>query len=361
MFNRLFKSLRYRSDHDVPSIYDPKLHYNCFIESVPSQIRPALYKELLNKGQIRVSHRLPDGRLQLSLSDLNSGLEALNSVSKDNYNAYALTKEDLIKLMIKNPDLELTFLWKPGNMYHAETHRFSQMVLRSEDALRKGVSYQKSQQYQRAIECYEEAIRIEPLDFRAWNNKIVALSQVGKNQEALRVADEILRAHPDVAILWDTKCRVLSKMGRALEAGECLSRAISLDNKIEQSYKIDEGMNECLQQIMNDARQAGKNPETNVELWFGKFAEYAESAIRDSHTRNADSASKNIGKAIMCLQMAAKIAPDHLVLSDASTMVLLPPGDPLLDIGKLVEYAKVEPLRDFYLRLEQERAERQTS
>jgi hypothetical protein len=61
MFNRLFKSLRYGSEHDVPSTYDPKLHYNCFVESVPSQIRLALYKELLHKGQIRISHRLPDG------------------------------------------------------------------------------------------------------------------------------------------------------------------------------------------------------------------------------------------------------------------------------------------------------------
>jgi tetratricopeptide (TPR) repeat protein len=343
MFSRLFKWLRCGTDLSVPATYDPKLHYNCFVEAVPSQIRQALYKKLRKGGQIRVSHRLPDGRLQLSVSNLRAGLEALNAVGKDKYDVRKLTKAKLIKLMIENPDLELTFVWKPGEMSHVETHRLSELVLGSEEALRKGVSYQERQEYQRAIECYDEAIRIEPLDFRAWNNKIVALSQDGKHQEAIRVADEILNAHPDVAILWNTKGRVLNAMGRQLEAGDCLSRAISLSKRIADNYKIDEEIDEWFQRIINEATQAGKNPETDVDLWFGKFIEYMQ--------------SEDVGKGLTCLQMAAKIGPNHCVLSDPSTMALLPPGHPFLALERVVKQAEVTPLRDFYLRFERLNAE----
>jgi tetratricopeptide (TPR) repeat protein len=193
---------------------------------------------------------------------LDASIEALQAVAKDSYSVYRLDKATLIKTMMMNPNLELTFLWKTREKSHnAETQRLSQLVLGSEETLRKGVLHQNKREYQQAIECYDKAIRIEPLDFRAWNNKILALAQDGKHQEAIRVAEEILDAHPDVAVLWERKGRVLYEMGRLLDAEDCFSRAISSDEKIADNYTSEE----WFETIKNNAMQAWKDLETDVE------------------------------------------------------------------------------------------------
>ena len=67
--------------HSLPAVYDPKLHYNCFIESaVRAELRQECFAELCRRGKISASHYLPDGRLQLIVSDLNVGIDAYNAV-----------------------------------------------------------------------------------------------------------------------------------------------------------------------------------------------------------------------------------------------------------------------------------------
>lgn len=347
MFNRVFKSFT-RSDPHVPATYDPKLHYNCFVESLPGEIRQAVYRELRSRDHLRVSYRLPDGRLQLSVLDLNVALEALSAVDKHQHAAYKVTIPRLIKLMMKRPDVELAFVRKTGEeMHHVETHRLSQLVLASDQPLRKGISHHERREYQRAIDFYDEAIKREPLDLRAWNNKIVALSELGAHQEAIRVAGEILVAHPDVAFLWNAKAYVLAQIGKQFEAGECLSQATSLDSRILDRYEVAD----WFETIRNDAVQAGRNPDIDAEFWFGKFTEYMQSAQEYDNMGQKDNAGEHVGKALTCLQTAAKIAPDYCVLSDSFTMALLPP-DMAVAFEQLVKGAKVEPLRDFYLALE---------
>lgn len=65
----------------LPTAYDSKLHYNCFIEAtVPPERRQACFQELRRRGQIWASHYLPDGRLQLLVSDLHACLDAHRTV-----------------------------------------------------------------------------------------------------------------------------------------------------------------------------------------------------------------------------------------------------------------------------------------
>lgn len=357
MFRRLFKGLRYGKDHNVPTTYDPKLHYNCFVESVPDKIRQAVYQELCKRRLIRVSRRLSDGRLQLSVTSGGSGcswlkgLDALNAVAAgvgEKYDAFKATKASVIKLMMSNPDLQLTFISRSGDVWHAERHHLSELVLESEASLAKGVAYQKRHEYQQAIGCYDEAIRIEPLDFRAWNNKIAALSQHGQDEQAIRVADEILGMHPDVTVLWETKARVLATMGKQFEAGECLSQAESLGRKTEDAYNIDKQMDHWLQNSIKEARKAGKDPDTDVHFWFGKFTEYVQ--------------SEEAKKAFLCLQMAARIGPDSIV-QIGEEIALLPSFFAGMDLEKVTadfrEFCEsdnweLQYLRDFYLKMESE-------
>lgn len=66
---------------ELPTTYDPRLHYNCFIEAaVRTELRQECFCELRRRGKIWASHYLPDGRLQLIVSDLNAGIDAYNAV-----------------------------------------------------------------------------------------------------------------------------------------------------------------------------------------------------------------------------------------------------------------------------------------
>jgi tetratricopeptide (TPR) repeat protein len=356
MLRQLVGWLGFGNGLEVPSTYDPSLHYNCFVEAAPAQIRQALYGRLHKEGQIRASHHLPDGRLQLSVLNLHAGMKALDAVSGSEHAAYKLQKADLIELMMRRPDLELTFVSKKGEVHHVETLHLSQLVLGSEEALRRGVSSHQKRVYRRAIECYDEAIAIEPLDLRAWNNKIVALLQDGRPEEALGIADEVLHGHPDVAMLWDTKACVLASMRRQLEAGECFSRAISLSdsNDFEPRLEFDEETDPWLQEVMDFARQGGKDPETDAQFWFSGFKGYLQSAKENDAAGRNDEAGSDVGRALMCLQMAARIGPEYGVAAigfgNQSVFMCFPDskGSP-------------ETMRDFYLRLERENADRKPS
>jgi hypothetical protein len=65
----------------LPDTYDPKLHYNCYLEAaVQPEFRQRTYQELKRRGKIHASHILPDGRLQLIISDLHEAITSFNSV-----------------------------------------------------------------------------------------------------------------------------------------------------------------------------------------------------------------------------------------------------------------------------------------
>ncbi len=356
MLKNLFKSSHSRSALEIPDFYNPKLHYNCLIEAAPSQVRSAMYLKLRIAHKIHASHYLPDGRLQLIVTDAGAGLDALNAVSQEKHAAFSLTKKDMILLMMREPDREGIFLLQTGvNSHHAERHRFSEIRLDSEQAFRKGVSLHMEQRYLEAVACYDEAIQKEPLDFRAWINKITALAQAGRKQAALETADEILKQHPDVGLLWEAKGRVLVDLGRGVEAGECLARAFDLDKKIAQDYKIDQQVDEWFQKIMDEARKEGRDPDKEAGFWFGKFAECIKSGTSNDMAGKENQARQDVSRAWICLQMAVKIGPECLVVSDPSGAYFAAPGSIVLEMSKHVKDAKVETLRDFALRMESHR------
>ena len=103
----------------LPTTYDPRLHYNCFIEAaVRTELRQECYRELCSRGKIWASHYLPDGRLQLIVSDLKAGIDAYNaaidsSIRKAEKSAdfLAIVKQDRVKLSSMSRDgITLTFL-----------------------------------------------------------------------------------------------------------------------------------------------------------------------------------------------------------------------------------------------------------
>jgi hypothetical protein len=90
----------------LPDTYDPKLHYNCFLAAaVQPKFRQRTYQELKRRGKIHTSHILPDGRLQLIVSDLYEGISTYNSVI--DAEARRIEKSDSLLAQLRHDQQEL--------------------------------------------------------------------------------------------------------------------------------------------------------------------------------------------------------------------------------------------------------------
>jgi len=66
----------------------------------------------------------------------------------------------------------------------------------------------------KAIECFDEAIKIDPLYYQAWYNKGEVFSSFGKYDEALKCYDGALRINPDNAYVWYNRGAALFDLGK---------------------------------------------------------------------------------------------------------------------------------------------------
>jgi len=75
--------------------------------------------------------------------------------------------------------------------------------------------------YKDAINAYENAISMKPLNYQPWYGKGIALVKLGNFQEALRAFDEALSIQPKNSRILHTKGTLLTKMGKTSEAERC--------------------------------------------------------------------------------------------------------------------------------------------
>ena len=74
----------------------------------------------------------------------------------------------------------------------------------------KGIELSSQGRYEEAIQCYDQALAINPDDKEGWNGKGDALDDLGKHEEAIICYDYVLRIHPDDST-WAMKGIVLNK------------------------------------------------------------------------------------------------------------------------------------------------------
>jgi tetratricopeptide (TPR) repeat protein len=83
--------------------------------------------------------------------------------------------------------------------------------------------------YQKAIECYDHAIKLNPQLKEAWCNKGISLCKLSKYQDAINIFDYVLSIYPDYSTAWRSKGQALKAMGREDEAKQAFLKA-SLTN-----------------------------------------------------------------------------------------------------------------------------------
>jgi tetratricopeptide (TPR) repeat protein len=97
------------------------------------------------------------------------------------------------------------------------------------DWFRKGNDFRKDQQYEEALDAYNEALSFDPGYVEAWNNKGTVFWHLGRYDEALDAINQSLSFNPDYANAWDSKGLILQSLGRYQEALDAYDKALSIN------------------------------------------------------------------------------------------------------------------------------------
>ena len=95
--------------------------------------------------------------------------------------------------------------------------------------------------YEKAIECYDKALEINPNYAEAWNNKGVALSKLRRYEEAIECFNRALKINQNDAEAWNNKGNVLDELGKYEEAVELKGKAaflLCLEGRTDIAFEI---------------------------------------------------------------------------------------------------------------------------
>ena len=84
----------------------------------------------------------------------------------------------------------------------------------------EGIYLYKQKKYSEAVDCFDKAIKINPLYYTAWCNKGVALDKLGKYSEAVDCFDKAIKINPIYYKAWYKKGLALDKLGKYSEEME---------------------------------------------------------------------------------------------------------------------------------------------
>ena len=101
--------------------------------------------------------------------------------------------------------------------------------------LKEGDTLRYHEQYQEALEAYEQAIRLDPQFADAYHNKGITLNNLQRYQEALEAYDQAIRLNPQYAPVYH-KSNTLRDPQRCEEALVAYEQAIRLNPKFAAAY-----------------------------------------------------------------------------------------------------------------------------
>ena len=112
-----------------------------------------------------------------------------------------------------------------------------QVIEKEEYALTKeGQSLQKAGYFDKAIECFDRAIAIDPKYHEAWAAKAFILTYLSRYPESSQCFDEALAIEREDKQLWVGKGFTLHRMFEDKAAFECFDRAIAIDSEYPEGW-----------------------------------------------------------------------------------------------------------------------------
>lgn len=114
----------------------------------------------------------------------------------------------------------------------------------------------------KAIQCYDEALKINPQKAETWNNNGTALRALGKNDDAIQCYDEAIGINPQYAEAWFGKGYTLYEKGNYDEALKCVNEAITLKPEYPNFWKY---KGEILKALGSDEAQSAFDKANELE------------------------------------------------------------------------------------------------
>lgn len=185
-----------------------------------------------------------------------------------------------------------------------------------------GKRSQANECYDEAIKCYDEAIKIDPYDKNAWLKKGEALLKsgkysqamesngvilyiLGKYPEAIKCFDEAIRVNPEYAEAWHNKGLALNASGKNSQAIKCFDEAIRINPNYAYAWR-EKGW---ILVILEDYSQAIKCFDGAIRI----NPNDAKAWLRKGSTLFL---LRKFSQAIECYDEALKINPDDDTIRD---------------------------------------------
>ncbi|CAD8140567.1 unnamed protein product [Paramecium octaurelia] len=165
----------------------------------------------------------------------------LHGVAKDMHQAVCINFMKQLNVSMK-PFLltQICNTLKTLNQYEDAIECYNEAISinpKDEDAwYSKGLALFKLNQFEEAIECYNEAISIKPKYLYAWYDKGLALFKLNQFEEAIECYNEAISIKPKYLYAWYDKGLALFKLNQFEEAIKCYNEAISINPKYDNAW-----------------------------------------------------------------------------------------------------------------------------
>lgn len=246
-----------------------------------SEVRERLAHVLERLTGEKVS--VPMGGMELRIRDLNNKGSSLNYLKK--YSEAVSVLEEALQRIVLEHVLE-------GSPHHS-------MVWNN-----KGFALMHLGRRGGALTCFDTALAIDPMNFRALTNKGHLLFESGRLSDALECHEHSLSIEPNSSLVWNNK-------GRTLYAREAYSDAWSC---YEKALQIDPRNTFALGNLGLMLREMGRHKEALV--WFDKALSIDSSYYDEVLNEKALSLTScdRHEEALVCIDKALKVNPQNAVL-----------------------------------------------
>ena len=117
-----------------------------------------------------------------------------------------------------------------------KTIKMKPNLILAKQKFKAGIKAHISQQYEKAIQLYDEAIGVNPNYSLAYSNKGISLDELGRKNEAIKCYDRAITINPRFVDAYVNKGTVLNEMGNNIDSIKCYDQAIQIDPKYTGAY-----------------------------------------------------------------------------------------------------------------------------